>query len=83
MKLPTGSLSCIYLILYSIGRFFIEGLRIDPLCIGSTPPFCEGGIRIAQILSISLVALGSLGLIWIYKCKQTLPKIRSLNGESN
>jgi prolipoprotein diacylglyceryl transferase len=29
-RLPGGALLCLYLSLYSFGRFFVEGLRIDP-----------------------------------------------------
>jgi phosphatidylglycerol---prolipoprotein diacylglyceryl transferase len=29
-RLPGGTLLCLYLALYSAGRFFVEGLRIDP-----------------------------------------------------
>jgi phosphatidylglycerol---prolipoprotein diacylglyceryl transferase len=29
-RLPGGALLCLYLSLYSAGRFFVEGLRIDP-----------------------------------------------------
>jgi prolipoprotein diacylglyceryltransferase len=29
-RLPGGALLCLYLALYSAGRFFVEGLRIDP-----------------------------------------------------
>ncbi len=67
LKLPSGALSFIYLISYSLGRLWIEGLRIDPLCIGSIPPYCEGGMRMAQIMSIILILLGSIGLWFIYK----------------
>ena len=56
-----GLISCIYLITYSFGRFWIEGLRTDPLCLGGYPPFCEGGLRIAQFISIFLF---SSGIIW-------------------
>ena len=66
IKLPSGALSFIYLITYSLGRFWIEGLRIDPLCIGALPPFCEGGIRIAQLLSLLLLLIGIIGIWWIY-----------------
>ena len=38
MQLPAGSLSCLYLVGYSIGRVWIEGLRIDPLCIEHSHP---------------------------------------------
>ena len=58
-----GLITCLYLISYSFGRFWIEGLRIDSLCIGSFPPLCEGGLRIAQFMSIFLF---SSGLIWFY-----------------
>ena len=72
IKLPEGAITCIYLITYSLGRFWIEGLRVDPLCIGAIPPFCEGGIRIAQLVSILLVCLGSIGLFWLYKNQNNL-----------
>ena len=68
-----GLISCIYLISYSFGRFWIEGLRIDPLCLGGYPPFCEGGIRIAQFISIFLF---SSGLIWLYFLNFKLSKNR-------
>lgn len=42
IKLPAGALSCVYLVSYSLGRLWIEGLRTDPLCLFSSPPFCEG-----------------------------------------
>ena len=71
--LPAGALSCIYLIGYSLGRVWIEGLRIDPLCIGSLPPACEGGVRIAQLMSGLLAASGSFGLWWLYGRKKKLP----------
>jgi len=44
-----GELFYLYLILYSIGRFFIEGLRTDSLMLG---PF-----RVAQLLSLSLILI--------------------------
>ena len=61
-----GLITCIYLITYSFGRFWIEGLRIDSLCLGGYPPYCEGGLRIAQFISIFLF---SSGLIWLYFLK--------------
>ena len=71
--IPAGAISCIYLIGYSLGRVWIEGLRIDPLCIGSLPPACDGGIRIAQLMSCLLVVLGTFGLWWLYGRKRPLP----------
>ncbi|ABX08392.1 prolipoprotein diacylglyceryl transferase [Prochlorococcus marinus] len=75
LKLPSGSLSCVYAIIYSLGRVWIEGLRTDPLCLGGVPPFCIGGIRIAQLISTILFGLGLLGLFWIYQRKKKLPSL--------
>jgi len=61
-----GLITCLYLITYSFGRFWIEGLRIDSLCLGGFPPYCEGGLRIAQFVSIFLF---SSGLMWLYFLK--------------
>ncbi len=60
-----GFISCLYLIGYSFGRFWIEGLRIDPLCIGGIPPFCEGGLRMAQFISIFLFSSGLIGIFFL------------------
>jgi phosphatidylglycerol:prolipoprotein diacylglycerol transferase len=73
MKLPSGALSCIYLLTYSFGRFWIEGLRTDPLCFGALPPACEGGVRIAQLMSLTMLAIGIFGLWWLYGRKKKLP----------
>lgn len=45
-----GEVFVLYMILYSLGRFFVEGLRIDSLYFGS--------FRIAQVISITFVILG-------------------------
>ena len=58
---------------YSCGRLWIEGLRIDPLCLMGTPPYCAGGLRMAQVISLALIALGGLGLYWLYGRKRALP----------
>lgn len=73
LALPSGALSCTYLIAYSLGRFWIEGLRIDPLCLFSVPPFCDGGLRMAQLMSLVLIAIGSFGLWWLYGRHRALP----------
>ncbi len=72
-KLASGTLSCTYLIGYSLGRAWIEALRIDPLCLGGIPPFCEGGFRIAQLVSLFFMFAGLLGLWRIYISKKPLP----------
>ena len=48
--LKRGQLTCIYLMYYSVGRFFIESLRTDSLMLG--------GFRVAQIISIVLFVVG-------------------------
>ena len=73
LNLPSGALSCVYLLSYSTGRLWIEGLRIDPLCLIGTPPFCEGGLRMAQLMSLVLMAIGGFGLWWLYGRHRALP----------
>lgn len=73
LDLPAGALTCVYLMAYSCGRFWIEGLRLDPLCLLSQPPFCSGGLRMAQLVSLLLMALGGLGLWWLYGRRLSLP----------
>lgn len=45
-----GEVFALYLVLYSIGRFFVEGMRTDSLMFLN--------MRIAQLLSLGLVLLG-------------------------
>lgn len=52
-----GTLFLSYLGLYSFGRFFIEGLRIDSLMLG---PF-----RAAQVMSLLLILCSVGGLWWL------------------
>ena len=73
MTLPSGAIACTYLLGYSLGRIWIEGLRIDPLCLGALPPACEGGLRIAQLVSGLLMLAGAAGLFWLYARHQALP----------
>ena len=73
LKLPPGTLSCVYLISYSLGRIWIEALRIDPLCLGGVPPFCMGGFRIAQLISLCLMTAGLFGIWRIFISNKGLP----------
>jgi len=73
IKLPAGTMSCVYLLTYSLGRLWIEGLRMDPLCLGGLPPFCEGGLRMAQVMSFCLMLLAAAGLWWLYGRQRELP----------
>ena len=58
-----GKQSAIYLILYGILRFFVEGLRTDSLYIGS--------LRTAQLVSIVFVIGGII--LYYYANKKNLP----------
>lgn len=50
--IKTGDVFLLYLILYSVGRFMIEGIRTDSLMLTPT-------IRAAQALSVVVIILGS------------------------
>jgi len=83
IQLPPGALSCVYLMAYSSGRLWIEALRLDPLCLLSQPPFCEGGLRMAQLVSLLLIAAGGLGLWWLYGQRRALPDPSFPSAEPN
>ncbi|MFM7406732.1 MAG: prolipoprotein diacylglyceryl transferase [Cuspidothrix sp.] len=74
--LKVGTLFLVYAIAYSLGRFWIEGLRTDSLMLGP--------LRMAQMVSLGGVTLGLLGLIWLYVIKRPLPDVVSpLNTQKN
>lgn len=54
-NLRRGELFFSYLIWYSVGRFFIEGMRTDSLMLG--------GLRAAQLMSIGLIILSIIFII--------------------
>lgn len=76
-KLKTGTIFLVYLVAYSLGRLWIEGLRTDSLMLGP--------LRVAQIISLLEILLGAIGLIWLYYLKRPLPDVVSkptpVNGE--
>lgn len=59
-----GETLSMYLVWYGIGRFFIEGMRTDSLYIGP--------LRVSQVLSLILVAVG-IG-IFVYRRFYLYPK---------
>ncbi|WP_211202567.1 MULTISPECIES: prolipoprotein diacylglyceryl transferase [Bacillaceae] len=69
-NLRRGELFLSYVIWYSIGRFFVEGLRTDSLMLTET-------LRIAQTISIVLI-IGALVLIF-YRRAEGLAKSRYLD----
>jgi phosphatidylglycerol:prolipoprotein diacylglycerol transferase len=56
-----GALTLCYLGVYSVGRFFVEGLRIDSLMLGT--------YRAAQVMSLLLVAGCGIGLLLMVRRK--------------
>lgn len=68
-RLKVGTIFLTYLIFYSMGRFWIEGLRTDSLMLGP--------LRIAQVVSLVGIILGSAGLAWLYLVKRNLPDVVS------
>ncbi|MBK1988230.1 prolipoprotein diacylglyceryl transferase [Sphaerospermopsis aphanizomenoides BCCUSP55] len=68
-RLKVGTLFLVYWVAYSLGRFWIEGLRTDSLMLGP--------LRMAQIVSLSGITLGLAGLTWLYLLKRPLPDVVS------
>ncbi len=56
LKAQPGALFFSYIGLYSIGRFLIEGIRLDSFWVG---PF-----RVAQLASLAGVLVAIIGLMW-------------------
>ncbi len=68
-RLKVGTLFLVYWVAYSLGRFWIEGLRTDSLMLGP--------LRMAQIVSLTGITLGLAGLTWLYFLKRPLPDVVS------
>ena len=66
-RLKLGTLFLVYLVLYGCGRFWIEGLRTDSLMLGP--------LRIAQVVSLAEIGIGTLGLVWLYGWRRYLPDV--------
>lgn len=66
-RLKVGTLFLFYLVAYSCGRLWIEGLRTDSLMLGS--------LRIAQVVSVTEIVLGLIGLVWLYLLNRSLPDV--------
>ena len=70
VNLRRGESFLTYVIWYSIGRFFIEGLRTDSLMVTSD-------LRAAQLISVALI-IGSVALL-VYRRAKGLSKDRYLD----
>lgn len=66
-RLLPGDLMFGYAIYYSIGRLWIEGLRIDSLCTNGIGGDCGDALRIAQLVSVALIVSGIALLIWNHR----------------
>jgi phosphatidylglycerol:prolipoprotein diacylglycerol transferase len=66
-KMRRGTLVMVYLIGYSLGRLWIEGLRTDSLYFG--------GLRVAQLVSVACMVAGAVGLWWLYGLRRHLPDV--------
>jgi phosphatidylglycerol:prolipoprotein diacylglycerol transferase len=66
-RLIVGTITLVYFLAYSLGRFWIEGLRTDSLMFGP--------LRMAQIVSLTLILMSSAALIWLYWLKRPLPDV--------
>lgn len=67
--LKPGTIFLTYWVAYSAGRFWIEGLRTDSLMLGP--------LRIAQVVSLTGLLIGVLGLLWLYRLDRALPDVVS------
>lgn len=69
--LKIGETFFIYIIWYSVGRFYIEGLRTDSLMLTET-------IRIAQAVSIVCIIIGVIFIVW-RRLKKDVPLYSEVN----
>lgn len=63
-RLKIGQTFLLYTIWYSIGRFFIEGMRTDSLMLTEH-------IKMAQAISISIIVVSII--IWLYRYRYKVP----------
>lgn len=73
-RLKAGTLFLVYLVAYSLGRLWIEGLRTDSLMLGP--------LRMAQVVSLVGITLGLAGLAWLYLYKRSLPDVAPVKEEA-
>ncbi|OMP68271.1 prolipoprotein diacylglyceryl transferase [Domibacillus epiphyticus] len=73
VNLRRGELFLSYVIWYSIGRFFVEGLRTDSLMLTDF-------LRIAQVLSLTLIVAAAV-IFLFRRLKFTLPRYNDMSNE--
>ena len=69
-----GQLFCSYIIWYGVGRFFIESTRTDSLMIGT--------MKASQLVAILAILGGVVGLWFLHRRAQALPKMLSADGDT-
>lgn len=75
-QIKDGTIFLVYLVTYSIGRFWIEGLRTDSLMLFNL-------LRIAQVISLTGIVMGGSGLAWLYWLKRPLPDVDTTRTSTN
>ncbi|RSD25134.1 prolipoprotein diacylglyceryl transferase [Mesobacillus subterraneus] len=73
VNLGRGEIFLSYVIWYSIGRFFVEGMRTDSLMLTES-------LRIAQTISIVLIVVAIA--LWVFRRVKGYSKIRYLEKEN-
>jgi len=71
VNLKRGEIFLSYIIWYSIGRYFIEGMRTDSLMIGDL-------LRTAQVISLVMIVVAIVLIIW-RRLKRNEPRYLSKN----
>ncbi|MDQ0298289.1 phosphatidylglycerol:prolipoprotein diacylglycerol transferase [Salibacterium salarium] len=74
VNLRRGEIFLSYVIWYSFGRFFIEGMRTDSLMIGDV-------LRAAQVISVMLI-IGAIAL-WVYRRRTGLSAAHYLDDDGS
>lgn len=74
VNLGRGEIFLSYVIWYSIGRYFVEGMRTDSLMLTDF-------LRIAQVISIGLIILAIT--LWVYRRVKGYSTIRYLDDEQS
>ncbi|HEX2912662.1 MAG TPA: prolipoprotein diacylglyceryl transferase [Chloroflexia bacterium] len=73
VKLRDGDIFLLYWVVYSIGRFFTEGLRTDSLYFGGD----VNGLRTAQVLAIISILVA--GFLLFYRHRNDFPVTQRLS----
>lgn len=72
VNLRRGEIFLSYVIWYSIGRFFIEGMRTDSLMIGD--------LRMAQLISLALIVISIICIAYRRKTGIASERYLDTNG---